>query len=144
DRVLPDKDTTFAFVRAAQARGHECLHCEPRDLFVRGGDVYARVRQFRVSDSPPHVTFGGGCDVRLADVQAVFIRKDPPFDNMYLMATLLLELARGRTVIINDPQGLRDGNEKLYALNFSRWMPKTIVTSYEDQVFAFVKEVGGT
>ena len=45
-RVLPDKDTTFAFQRAAQARGHVSLHCEPRDLFIEDGDVFARVRDY--------------------------------------------------------------------------------------------------
>lgn len=144
DRVLPDKDTTFAFLRAAQGRGHESLHCEPRDLYVRNGDLYARVRQLTVSDTAPHATFGAFADVRLADVQAVFIRKDPPFDNAYLMTTLLLEHVRGRTILVNDPRGLREANEKLYTLNFSRWMPKTIVTSHEDVAFDFVKEVGGT
>jgi glutathione synthase len=144
DRVLPDQDTTFAFLRAAQGRGHESLHCEARDLFVRGGDVWARVRPLKVSDAAPHATFGTPADVRIADVQAVFIRKDPPFDNLYLMATLLLERARGRTLLLNDPRGLRDANEKLYALNFARWMPKTLVTAHEDEVFAFVKELGGT
>ncbi|HVJ91742.1 MAG TPA: glutathione synthase [Labilithrix sp.] len=144
DRVLPDKDTTFAFLRAAQGRGHECLHCEPRDLLLRGGDLYARVQKVTVSDSPPHVTFGDVSDIRLADAEAVFIRKDPPFDNLYLMTTLLLEHVRGRTVLVNDPRGLREANEKLYTLHFARWMPKTIVTSHEDVVFDFVKEVGGT
>lgn len=143
DRVLPDKDTTFAFQRAAQARGHQALHCEPRDLYVEKGDVFARVRHLTVSDTPPHTTFGAVENVRLADVEAVFIRKDPPFDSLYLYATLLLERARGRTVIVNDPRGLRDGNEKLYALNFARWMPKTIVTSSEEQILAFVASVGG-
>jgi glutathione synthase len=144
ERVLPDKDTTFAFVRSAQGRGHQSLHCEPRDLFVKGGDVFARGRQLTVSDVAPHTTFGEVVEVRLADVEAVFIRKDPPFDNMYLMATLLLEQVRGRTVLVNDPRGLREGNEKLYTLNFAQWMPKTIVTAHEDLVLAFVKEVGGT
>ena len=144
DRVLPDKDTTFAFLRAAQGRGHESLHCEPRDLFLRNGDLFARVRHLTVSDAPPHATFGDPAVVRVADAQAVFIRKDPPFDNMYLMTTLLLEHVRGRTVLVNDPRGLREANEKLYTLNFSRWMPKTIVTSHEDVIFDFVKEVGGT
>lgn len=143
DRVLPDKDTTFAFLRAAQARGHENLHCEPRDLFAKGGDVHARVRQLTVSDAAPHATFGDTHEVRIADTQAVFVRKDPPFDSMYLYATLLLERARGRTVIINDPRGLRDGNEKLYALHFQRWMPKTIVSSHEDHIFEFARSVGG-
>src|ERR1700710_2091178 len=91
DRVLPDKDTTFAFLRAAQARGHESLHCEARDLFVKNGDVHARVRQLTVSDAAPHSTFSSFEDVRIADVEAVFIRKDPPFDTSYLYATLMLE-----------------------------------------------------
>jgi glutathione synthase len=63
---------------------------------------------------------------------------------MYLMTTLLLERVRGRTLILNDPRGLREANEKLYTLNFARWMPRTIVTSNEDDVYAFVKEIGGT
>lgn len=143
DRVLPDKDTTFAFLRAAQARGHESLHCEPRDLFVRDGDLYARVRSLVVSDQAPHATFGPTTELRVADAQAVFIRKDPPFDNMYLMTTLLLERVRGRTVLVNDPRGLREANEKLYALNFPRLMPRTIVTSHEETIFEFVRSIGG-
>ena len=143
DRVLPDKDTTFAFQRAAQTRGHESLHCEVRDLFVKDGDVFARVRQVSVSDAAPHSTFGPPQEVRLADVEAVFIRKDPPFDTPYLYATLMLERVRGRTVILNDPRGLRDANEKLYALHFAKHMPRTLVTSSEEQILAFVKEIGG-
>jgi glutathione synthase len=110
---------------------------------VRGGDIFARARHLTVSDAPPHTTFGAFEEVRLADAHAVFIRKDPPFDAMYLYATLLLERVRNRTVLLNDPRGLREANEKLYTLNFARHMPRTIVTSYEDQVFSFVKEVGG-
>ncbi len=144
DRVLPDKDTTFAFVRAAQARGHEALHCEPKDLFVRDGELFGRVRRLTVSNAPPFATLEATHVVRIADAHAVFIRKDPPFDNMYLMTTLLLEHVRGRTVLINDPRGLRDANEKLYALNFAAWMPKTIVTSNEETIFDFIREVGGS
>jgi glutathione synthase len=143
DRVLPDKDTTFALQRAAQGRGHAALHCEPRDLFVKGGDVFARVRHVSVSDVPPHVTFGASEAVRLADVEAVFIRKDPPFDALYLYASLLLERARGRTVLVNDPRGIREANEKLYTLNFQQWMPRTIVASHEADILDFVKSVGG-
>ena len=143
DRILPDKDTTFAFQRAAQSRGHQSLHCEARDLFVKDGDVHARVRPLVVSDTPPHAVFGAYEIVRLADVEGVLIRKDPPFDTEYLNATLLLERARGRTVIMNDPRGLRDANEKLYALHFAKYMPRTMVASNEEQILAFVQEVGG-
>ena len=144
DRVVPDLDTTFAFLRAAQGRDHESLHCEPRDLFVREGELFARVRELTVSNAAPHVTFGASSTVRVADVDAVFIRKDPPFDNMYLMTTLLLERVRGKTLLVNDPRGLREANEKLYTLNFLELMPRTLVASNEEEIFAFAKHVGGT
>ena len=143
DRVLPDKDTTFAFLRASQKRGHSSLHAELRDLYIKDGDVFTRARELKVTDRPPYFTFDAPADVRLADVEAVFIRKDPPFDSQYLYATLLLERLRGRTTVINDPRGLRDANEKLYALHFSRHMPRTLVASNRERILAFVEEVGG-
>jgi glutathione synthase len=141
-RVLYDKDTTFAFQRAAQRRGHANLHCEPRDVYIEGGDVWARTREVRVSDLEPHFTMGEPVDVRLADVQCVFIRKDPPFDAEYLYVTLMLEKLRERTLVMNDPRGLRDANEKLYTLHFARHMPRTLVTSDRDRIHRFVAELG--
>jgi glutathione synthase len=142
DRVLPDKDTTFAFQRAAQRLGHANLHCEPRDVYVDGGDVWARAREVCVSDAAPHFTFGTAADVRLADVDCVLIRKDPPFDAEYLYVTLMLEKLRGRTLVMNDPRGLRDANEKLYTLHFARHMPRTLVTSDRERIHAFVAAMG--
>jgi glutathione synthase len=79
----------------------------------------------------------------LADVDAIFIRKDPPFDTPYLYATLLLEHVRHKTLTLNDPRGLREANEKLYALNFQAHMPQTLVSSNEEQILEYVKEMGG-
>ena len=143
DRVLPDKDTTFAFLRASHKRGHRSFHCEARHLYIKDGDVFARVRALTVSDAAPHFTFAEPVDLRLADVEAVFIRKDPPFDSQYLYATLMLERLRGRTTVVNDPRGLRDANEKLYALHFAHHMPRTLVACDRERILAFVDEVGG-
>ncbi len=143
ERVLPEKDTTFAFLRTSLARGHESLHCEPRDVYLKDGDVHARVRPVSVSDEWPHFKLGDAIDVRLADVNAVLIRKDPPFDAEYLYLTLMLERARNRTVIMNDPRGLRDANEKLYTLHFARHMPRTMVTSDRGRILEFIDEIGG-
>jgi glutathione synthase len=141
-RVLPDKDTTFAFQRASQHRGHTILHCEPRDVYVAEGDVWARVRPLTVSDVAPHFDLGPPADVRLADVGCVLIRKDPPFDPEYLHVSLMLEKLRGRVLMVNDPRGLRDANEKLYTLHFARHMPRTLVTSDRDRIHAFFAAVG--
>jgi glutathione synthase len=141
ERVLPDKDTTFAIMRAAQRRQHLALHCEPREVFIEDGDVHAHVREVSVSDGRPHFSFRSEADVRLADVDGVFIRKDPPFDDQYLYVTLMLENVRERTHILNDPRGLRDANEKLYTLHFSAHMPRTLVTSDRTRIHQFVSEM---
>lgn len=141
--MIPDKDTSFAFARAAGARGHECLHCLPAQVGAIGNDVVATVRPFSVSDAAPHVTLGSPSDVRVADLDAVFIRKDPPFDSAYLYLTQVLDLVKEQTLVVNDPRGLRDANEKLFALQFVDWMPRTRVTSHPAEILAFTKEVGG-
>ncbi len=141
--LLPDKDTTFAFQRASQLRGHVPLHCLPRDLFVHSGDLFARVRPVTTAAEAPYYSLGEAFDVRIAEAQAVFIRKDPPFDREYLYATLLLEQVRNRTVLVNDPRGIRDANEKLYTLHFSRFAPRSTVTADRDRILSFVDEVGG-
>ena len=103
----------------------------------------ARVRELRVSDAAPYFEWGKTHDLRFADVDAVFIRKDPPFDRAYLYTTLMLERVRGRTVLVNDPRGLRDANEKLYTLHFAEHMPKTLVTADRDRIFDFLRSVQG-
>jgi glutathione synthase len=142
DRVIPDKDTTFAFQRAAQRRGHMCMHCELRDVYIQEDDVWALVREVRVSDSPPHFALGPPHEVRLASIDCVFIRKDPPFNAEYLYVTLMLEMLRGRGLVLNDPRGLRDANEKIYTLHFARCMPRTLVTSDRDRIHGFIAELG--
>ena len=146
EALVPDKDTTFAFQKAAQVRGHVNLHALPRDLFVREGEAFARVRPLTmqtVQGAPP-CTLGAPFDVNLAEVDAVLIRKDPPFDAEYLYTTQLLERLRGRTLLVNDPRGLREANEKLYALHFREFTPRTLVTADRARILAFVEEVGGS
>jgi glutathione synthase len=145
-RVTHDKDTSFAFIRAAQARGHQSFHCLPQDLHVREGRTLATVQRIEVLTEPPYIVLRkveGASVIELSDIDAVFIRKDPPFDQAYLYATLMLERVRGKTLIINDPRGLRDANEKLYALHFTEWTPKTFVTSDREMIHQFVADVGG-
>ncbi len=143
EAMLPDKDTTFAFLRGAQARGHECLHCLPNALSAHGQNVSAVARPIRVSDAPPHVSLGASSDFQIAELDAVFIRKDPPFDTAYLQLSRMLDLVKDRTLVVNDPAGLRDANEKLFALHFAEFMPSTLVSADPQRIRAFVDEVGG-
>jgi glutathione synthase len=146
DRIDIDKDTTFAFMLAAQERGHEVLVLHARDLAYGGHDVGAKGRMAPVKlrrERGNHFTLGDRSWVPLKQVDAVFMRSDPPFDLDYFMATQLLERARGTTLLINDPRGLREANEKLYALNFAEFTPPTIVTCDRPRIRQFVEEMGG-
>jgi len=143
EKMTPDKDTTFAFIRGAEARGHECLHCLSKDVFNKGRDVFARVRRVSVSDTSPHATLGAESVVELASLEAVFVRKDPPFDSAYAHLTRQLDLVRSRVLVLNDPTAIRDANEKLYAFHFAELMPKSLVASEPKRLLDFVSEVGG-
>jgi glutathione synthase len=143
EKMLPDKDTSFAFMRAARSRGHECLHCEPADVMNYGRDVFARARPIRVKEAAPHVELDAPEHVEVSKLDAVLIRKDPPFDSAYAHLTRQLDLVRARTLVVNDPRGLRDANEKLFAFHFYQHMPKSLVTSDPARILAFVHDVGG-
>lgn len=137
-------DTSFAFMLEAEARGHRVDHALATDVFVDAGVPHAFVRKAhaeRREDAP--VTLDEREVVRLADVDAVFIRKDPPFDREYLWLTQMLELLRGKTFVFNDPRGLREANEKLYTLQFPELVPETLVTADEARIREFVGRVGG-
>lgn len=142
ERVNPDLDTTYGFLESADARGHECLHALIHHVEYSSGTITALVRPLVVK--PTGLSFGGELErISLADVDAVFVRKDPPFNDAYAYATLLLEQLRGQTLVLNDPRGLREANEKLYALNFIRWTPRMMVSSDDAAIHAFVSSVGG-
>lgn len=142
--VLVEEDTSFALMFAAQERGHRVDHCLVTDLYLDGGLAAARVRRATCARDPKRpISLGEAEDVHLADVDVVFVRKDPPFDEDYLFASLLLERARGSTLVVNDPRGLRDANEKLYTMHFAELMPPSMVTAHADRIRAFVAEQGG-
>lgn len=143
--VAVDKDTSFALMLEAQARGHEVFHLSHRELWAEGNTLRAMVRpaKLRRADPPHHAELGPLQNVNVADLDAVLVRTDPPFDQAYLYTTQLLDLVRDKTLVMNDPRGLRDANEKLYALHFADVMPRTIVTHHAAHIRDFIERVGG-
>lgn len=145
ERVLVDKDTTFVFMLEAQFRGHEIYFLGLRDLYARGPHVIARARRCELMRKDPHYKFlDDAGEYPLETFDAVFMRKDPPADAAYLYATMLLSLADShRTFVLNNPAGLREANEKLYALNFPDAIPPTLVTYEIPRLKTFLEEQGG-
>jgi glutathione synthase len=137
------KDTTFAMMREAAARGHELFACEPADLsWQRGGSVTAPLRQITLtgSDSPWFAEVSTPT-LALAELDAVVMRKDPPFDSEYFYATHLLEQAeREGARVFNKPASLRDHPEKLAIMAFPRFIGPTLVTRSAEQIRRFHAE----
>ena len=144
DKIDIDKDTTFVLMLEAQRRGHEIYFMELDDLFVRGGTVYSRYRRLQLARATPHYELADFATGALADFDSVWMRKDPPFDMKYFFATQLLSLIDQRKCfVMNDPKGLREANEKLYALRFPEQIPQTLVSSNMARLKAFMSELGG-
>ena len=143
------KDSTFAMMREAQRRGHQLMACQPKDLMWQRGDrVTAFVRDITLTGDADDwfVAAQQEPDERpqvLAEVDAVLMRKDPPFDSEYFYATHLLGQAqREGARVFNDPAALRNHPEKLSIMEFPEFIAPTLVTRDESDVRRFHAEHG--
>ena len=143
DHFKTYKDTTFSMMREAARRGHELLACEPRHVsWKSGGKVAAACRQIGLTgDAHDWYSVRGETRLALADVDAVLMRKDPPFDSEYFYATHLLEQAeREGARVFNRPASLRDHPEKLAVMEFAQFCSPTLVTRDAGEVRDFHAE----
>lgn len=144
ETMLPDKDTSFAFMRGSSRRGHECWHCLMHEVGYREGVVFAQARRISVSDQAPHVNLFESRRLDQSEIDAVFVRKDPPFSIEYLHLTQLLSLLPRRCCVFNAPRGLQAANEKLFALAFAQFTPRTIISAKREELLDFLSALGGT
>ncbi len=134
------KDTTFAMMREAQKRGHQVWACEPQDVVWRSGQqVTARMQKVQLTGQADDWYEVLSTDTKaLCSVDAVVMRKDPPFDSEYFYATHLLEQAeREGAKVFNKPRALRDHPEKLAILEFAQFISPTLVTRDAQAIRAF-------
>jgi glutathione synthase len=145
DHLKAYKDSSIAMMREAARRGHEIHALEAGSIHVLDGTVRARVRQLEVLEDNEawHRVAGEQAGARLADFDRVLMRKDPPFDQEYYYATLLLERAEAEGArVVNSPRALRDWNEKLAILRFPAFAPPTLVASEMAVLHAFIEDHG--
>jgi glutathione synthase len=144
DHINIKKDTSFAMLLEAQARGWELHYMELNDIYLRNGRAYAKTRTLKVQRNERQwYEFIHEQDIALDQLQVILMRKDPPFDQEFLYATYLLELAESRgTYVVNKPQSLRDANEKLFTAWFPQCCAETVVTRNSARIRAFLAEQG--
>jgi len=86
--IKPAKDTTLAMMLAAQKRGFVLWYAEQRDLWLSDGTAFGRLRPVRVRDDlKDWFELGEPKVARLAEFDAILMRKDPPFDMEYIYTT---------------------------------------------------------
>ena len=135
-----EKDSTFAMMLAAQRRGWTVQYMELGDLFLRGEEAWARMRTLEVADDPARWhRFTSERTSPLHALDAVLMRKDPPFDMEYIYSTYLLEQAQAKgCLVVNHPRSLRDANEKLFTVQFPQCCPPTLVTRRDADIRDFL------
>ena len=151
------KDTTLAILLAAQKRECEIFYMLQSDLYADQGSPRASMKPLTVRDDENEwYSFGDMIDKKLAELDVILMRKDPPFDLNYIYSTYLLEAAHEKgTLVVNNPQSLRDCNEKVFATQFPQCCPPVLIASaekklrefhqkYEDVIFKPLDGMGGS
>ena len=140
ERLKAYKDSSIAMMREAARRGHEVHAFEAGAMYSQEGKIRARTQRLDMrGDDHDWYHAHDARDSVLAEFDIVMMRKDPPFDQEFFYATLMLDgvVANGGRVV-NSPRALRDWNEKLAILAFPRFTPQTLVTSDMTHLHGFI------
>lgn len=139
------KDTTFTFLRESQSRGHENYACGIEELVADNGRLLATVRRLEVNEvQGSHWKYGSAALEEAEAFDAIFMRKDPPFDTEFFFSTHLQSLVdESKTFLFNRPSGLREATEKLFILRFPDLIADTYVSASPRRILEFAARVGG-
>ena len=138
--IAPKKDSTLAMMLAAEKRGWTLVYLVQNDLCVKSGVAEGRGRLIRVRDDPSDwyelgETWSGG----LHELDALLMRKDPPFDMEYIYTTYILQLAENEGLfVVNRPSALREINEKAYTAWFPQCTPPSLISRSHVELKAFL------
>jgi len=144
DHIKVKKDTTLALLLEAQRRGWTLHYLTQGDLALRAGDAWGHMATLTVRDDMDDwFSLGPRAWSELGRMDLILARKDPPFDDQFLYDTHVLDRAAAAgALVLNRPQGLRDANEKLFALHFPQCIPPTVVARDMGELKRFVGEHG--
>jgi glutathione synthase len=153
ERLDPGHDTSVALMEAAQQMGHEVWITQASLLSVTQGKAIALLQPVQLQPvelvdglwkaEAQWFELGEAVQRPLEDMDAVFMRTDPPVTVPYLYATYILDYVDpAKTRVVNDPNGLRTANEKMYALQFTEAIPETIVSQNKQVIRAAVERWG--
>ena len=136
--IDPAADSTYLLMQEAHDRGHQVAWCESTELYVDRQLPMARIHPVTVHREAP--TFRPRREAHTTELKtfdAVWMRKDPPFNMDYIFSTYILDLVLPTTVVLNDPRSIKALNEKMVALQYPELSPGTMVTNSLAQIKDF-------
>ncbi len=138
-----DYDTSFLIGYEAQQRNYKIFYYNPNNLLVENGNVFATGYYLKLNlDRNNYFKFiSDKITLNLNNFKFIFLRQDPPFDMNYITSTYILDLLPDTTNIINNPTAVRNTTEKLFTINFNKFMPPTIVTKNINEIYKFIDDV---
>jgi len=142
ESIKPYKDSSLAMLLEAERRNAEIHYFEQKDLKLLAGTAIGNSRRLRVKDDESAwFELGASEELELGALDAVLMRKDPPFDMEYIYTTYILDRASDAgALIVNHPQALRDMNEKAYTAWFPDCTPVTLITRSMPEMKTFLAE----
>ncbi|MCP9223215.1 glutathione synthase [Erythrobacter sp. LQ02-29] len=137
-------DSSFALMLSAQARGHRVWHYDVATLAYEDGRITAHAAPVTVQRvEGDHFTMGERRRIDLgSEIDVVLMRQDPPFHLGYITAAFLLDRLKGTTLVVNDPREVVNAPEKMFVLDYARFMPPTLIARHADDVRAFQEKHG--
>ena len=141
DSITPKKDSSLAMLLEAEKRGVDIHYMLQDDLKLAAGDAYARTRILHVQDDlEDWFEIGSEQNIMLGELDVILMRKDPPFDMEYIYTSYILERAEAAgSLVVNQPQALRDMNEKAYTAWFADCAPLTLITRSMAEMKSFLE-----
>jgi len=142
ESITPYKDSSLAMLLEAERRSAEIHYFQQKDLKLLGGEALGQSQRLNVKDdNSDWYSFGATEEVALGSLDAILMRKDPPFDMEYVYTTYILDRAReAGALVVNHPQALRDMNEKAYTAWFPNCTPLTLITRSMNEMKEFLLE----
>lgn len=135
------ENNTLLLMEEAQNRGYEVFHFEPQNVSISNDKIFALANPVKLNlKNKEHYKLGKAKRVNLSEMDVIMIRQDPPFDMNYITNTYMLEKIGGKTIVVNNPAAIRDLPEKIYPLNFKKFIPPTIITYNKSEIEDFRKK----
>ncbi len=133
-------DTTILLASEAQKRGYKIYYFEPENLSFLNGKVLASCKYIKINENKKKFySLLRTVNFNLERSKVILIRNDPPFDSRYLYTTFLLSHISKKVKIINHPFAVRNISEKLFSINFMRYMPPTLISENLSEIRSFFK-----